>query len=108
VALVNSPPPWADPVAWRAAVLSIHEYHRGQGRPLGQVVEFFERHIADGMRGGMSAAEAAVAPVQFVSCSLFAQLGGKAYCHALAPAAKVAPERHVRGPVIVCDSHEED
>lgn len=96
VALVNSPPGWADPNAWRAAVLAVAERSplRSSVHPYaaGEIRLWLERGLAGHHLWEGSSGEIAL----------------NAYRRAMTPAAKVAPERKTRGPVLVCDAGWED
>lgn len=100
VALVNAVPEWADPNAWRAAVLAVAEMFPSQTDHLARDLQWLE---GDARRESLG-------PV--VATSMRA-VAWSAYRRALAPHSKVAPERKgatwkSRGPALPCDNGEDD
>jgi hypothetical protein len=97
VALVNAVPAELDPIGWRAAVLAMHENGGGIAG-----IAFFHR---DEINGRVSI-ERQLRDGEVLT--LAGEIAVPAYRRALAPHAKVPPERKRRGPVIVVDDGRDD
>ena len=115
VALVNACPEGLDPNGWRAMILMLWECWKDPtGTTKKNSTEDFERWTRESKgewTGGvlpeairLIRTNAAIRePLRWIT-----EEAALTYRRALSPAAKVAPERKVRGPVIVCDAGWED
>jgi hypothetical protein len=97
VALVNAVPSWADPVAWRSAVLALHEAFPSQeAHHLARDLAFLVTDVARDSLG----------PVVTTSARA---LAWRAYRRAITPHKAPQPERRrARGPVVVVDRGDDD